>query len=111
MKYAKQAKEAFEDELKIKKNKLPAQYKITTTDPNKINEIHKNLKNYSISLHIIAKSFKSIDKWDQAKEFITRAIHVAEDFLPTPDSEIAETMKADLDEISRHTRTLPKNRK
>ena len=111
MKYAKQAKEAFEDDLKIQKSKLPAQYKINTTDPHEINEIHKKLTNYSISLHMIAKSFKSIDKWDQAKEFITRAIHVAEDYLPTPDSKIAETMKIDLDEISRYARTLSKNRK
>ena len=86
------------------------QFKITSTNPEEIEEIQKRLVNYAISLHIISKSLKSIDKLDEGKEFLDRSLHVAQNLLPTPNPKLVEKIKLDMNEFEKEIRSLPSKR-
>ena len=59
---------------------------------------------------MIAKSFKSIDKIDEGKEFLERSLHVAENLLPTQNPKLVEKIKADMNEFIKDLRSLPSKR-
>jgi hypothetical protein len=111
LKYAKQAKESFEKELRIKKGKNGPSFKLLPHNKSEIQEIQKKLTNYAISLHMIAKSMKGLEKYDASKEFLNRALFVADTFLPTPNPKLVETIKSDIDSVNGDIRTLPIKRK
>jgi hypothetical protein len=110
LKYAKQAKESFEKELKIKQEKKVPTVKISKSTPEEIEEKQKKLTNYAISLHMIGKSLKSVKKVDEGKEFLKRALHVAETILPSPNQKLIDTIKDDINDFDKEIRYLPSKR-
>lgn len=110
LKYAKQAKESFEKELKIKQGKKMPQFKGESKNPEEAEEVQKKLSSYAIALHMIAKSLKGIGKFDEGKEFLNRSLHVAENLLPNSNPRLVETIKADIDDFNKQIRGLPSKR-
>lgn len=104
------AKESFEKDLKIKPSKKMPEFKIKKKDPGQLEEIQKKLTNYAIAMHMIAKSLKSIDKFDESKELLNRALHVAENYMPSRNPKLEETIRADIEEVNKDIRYLPAKR-
>lgn len=84
--------------------------KISKGNAEEIEETQKKLTNYAISLHMIGKSLKSVEKIDEGREFLNRALHVAETFLPSPNQKLVDTIREDIDDFNKEIRYLPSNR-
>ena len=111
LKYAKQACEAFERDLGIQKKKKLPNFKTFGKTQEERDEVQKRLTSYSISLHMIGKSLKSLDKIDEGRTFIKRSLNVAENSLPLPNQRLVESIKEDLDEFDTEIRALPSKRR
>lgn len=107
VKYAKQAKESFEVNLHIRKGKKGLMFSPKYNSSEEAEDVQKKLTNYAISLHMIAKFFKGSKKPVEGKEFLNRALFVAENFLPSRNEKLIQTINADISEIQSEVKKLP----
>ena len=111
LKYAKQAREIYEKELDIVKGKSVPNFESAGSTKEEREEIHKKLTNYAIALHMIAKGFKSLNKTQEGREFLKKALKVVEEYHPIPNRKLIDTIKDDINDFNSDIRSLSNKKK
>ena len=110
LKYAKESREVFEKDLGIDQGKEVPNFESAGETLEERDEIQNKLEKYAMTLHMIAKDLKSLDKIDEGNTFLKRALKIAEESLIVKRPKLIEEITKDMEQFQTDIRSLPNRR-